>query len=101
MSATPIFMFDLPAFPKPHQIEGHEYLTPKQRREVLRELCREQRMVCACGCNRLMTFVPDTMGTATIDHRVIQPMGHKKNDARSNLQAFRWDCNSKKGSKRE
>lgn len=95
-------MSDLPAFPKPSQLEEHEYLNQKQRRKALVELYYEQRGICACGCNREMLlsegiYHPDA---ATLDHIKVQPMGHKKNDARSNLRAVRWDCNSDKGSRR-
>jgi len=94
-------MNDLPAFPKPSQLEGHEQLTPKQRRKLLVEFFYEQHGICACGCGRTMTLTTGDLASATIDHEKPQPMGHKKNDARSNLRAFRWDCNSKKGSRRD
>jgi 5-methylcytosine-specific restriction endonuclease McrA len=94
-------MTDLPAWPKPHQLEGHEHLSPKEKRKVLRQLFHEQGGICGCGCNRSMMLLSDYFESATLDHIKPQPMGHAKNDARSNLRAVRWDCNGKKGSRRD
>ena len=96
-------MTDLPAFPKPHQLEGHETLTPKERRQVTVELFYEQHGICACGCGRIMIYTAGKFhdAAATLDHIKVQPMGHKKNDARSNLRAVRWGCNTAKGSRRD
>jgi hypothetical protein len=92
---------DLPAFPKPAQLEGHRHLTRKQRREVLVQLYHKQLGICACGCGWAMTLAAGEWDSAELDHRLPQPMGHKKNDALTNLQAVRHCCNSAKGSRRD
>jgi hypothetical protein len=85
---------------KPNQIEGIVTLSSKEKRKVRLELFNEQHGICACGCGRPMSLVQFRMNSVTLDHRKVRPAGCKKNDARSNLQAMRWDCNVAKGSKR-
>jgi CRISPR/Cas system Type II protein with McrA/HNH and RuvC-like nuclease domain len=94
-------MANLPAFPKPSQLEGHVTLTRKQKRVVTLELYYEQHGICACGCGYAMSLTFGLFDTVELDHIEPQPMGHKKNDARSNLRAVRHCCNSAKGSRRD
>lgn len=93
-------MTELRAFPKPAELEGIVTLTPAQRAHKRTELYHKQRGICACGCGRRMSWEQDRMDTATLDHIQPQPMGHAKNDNDTNLRVIRWECNSRKGSRR-
>ena len=88
------------AFPKPAEVERLETKTPLQRRATRLTLYLKQGGICACGCNRSMTLESDRMDSCTLDHRMPNKMGCRKQDADHNLRALRWDCNSAKGSKR-
>lgn len=87
------------AFPKPCEVEDIVTLTTAQRAHKRQELFHKQRGKCA-ECGRQMSQEYDRMDSCTLGHIVIQPMGHKKNDSDSNLQAECWTCNVKKGSRR-
>jgi hypothetical protein len=84
---------------KPKDREGLVSLTPKERRKIRFELFNEQHGICACGCGQRMTLIQYQYNSVTLEHKKVQPMGHKKDDRRENLCATRWECNAKKGSK--
>lgn len=93
-------MSELRAFQKPSEIEGIVTLTPKQKAVKRRCLFDLQCGVCACGCGRPMSWSVGQMDSATLEHITPRPAGCKKQDADFNLQCFRFDCNSNKGSRR-
>ena len=94
-------MTELPAFPKPSQIEGHVRLSKREKQKLTLELYYEQSGICACGCGWAMSLNPGQFDSVELDHIKPQPMGHAKNDARENLRAVRHVCNSRKGSRRD
>jgi 5-methylcytosine-specific restriction endonuclease McrA len=92
----------IPPIPKPYQKEGLVLsMTRKEQRSFRAEQFRIQKGICACGCGRPMSLIQFLGNSAVIEHKVVQPMGHPKNWARSNLQLMRSDCNFQKGSKRD
>lgn len=91
---------NLPAFPKPSQLEGLITLTTKQRAEKRKALFVKQNGICACGCGKPMSEEYGRMDSCTLEHIEPQPAGHAKNDRDDNLCATRWDHNVAKGSKR-
>lgn len=93
-------MNEIPAFPKPYQAEGIVTFNAKQRAVKRRYLFDEQCGICACGCGQNMTWTVGQMDSATLEHRVINKAGCRKDDRPENLSVWRWDCNSLKGSRR-
>lgn len=86
---------------KPSQIEGKITLTLKERAAKRKQLYYAQGGICACGCGRPMLLDAGYFGSATLDHITPEPAGCPKRDNDDNLRAIRWECNSKKGSRRD
>ncbi len=85
---------------KPHQLEKLETLTWKAKHDLREKLFIEQHGVCACGCGQFMCRLQGVFASVTLDHKTPNKMGCRKQDAAFNLRAVRWECNTKKGSKR-
>lgn len=93
-------MNELLKFPKPYMPEGIVTLSLAKRAVKRRQLFDEQCGICACGCGQNMTWTVGQMDSATLEHRVINKAGCRKDDRDENLSCWRWDCNSLKGSRR-
>jgi hypothetical protein len=85
---------------KPSQLEGLEKMTPRERRRARTKLFYLQNGICACGCKRPMRLVQGFWDSVSLEHKKPQPAGMHKDDSWSNLSATRWDCNFRKGSRR-
>jgi hypothetical protein len=94
-------MAEMPAFPKPHQKENKQTLTPAQRKLKTLAMFRAQGGKC-CTCGKWMTMEWGYFNSATFGHDQPQPMGAKKRDNEDNiLGAQCLTCQSLRGSKRK
>lgn len=88
-------------FLKPSQIEGKITLTPKERAQKRFDLFVQQKGICADGCGKPMLLSLGSFDSATLDHIRPEPKGCPKRDNNDNLRVIRWECNMKKGSRRD